>query len=93
MQELKLSEEAAKSGIYRLKKAGKIMSPLKGFYVIVPPEHSVFGSIPAEDLIPLIMKQLDAEYYVSLLTAASFYGATHQKVFKFQVVIPIIKNK
>ncbi|MFN7094795.1 MAG: type IV toxin-antitoxin system AbiEi family antitoxin [Burkholderiales bacterium] len=86
VQELNLSEVTAKSGIYRLKKAGKIISPLKGLYVIVPPEYTAYGSIPAEELVPIIMKQLGAKYYVSLLSAAAFHGATHQKIFKFQII-------
>ena len=32
------------------------------------------------------MKYLDAEYYVALLSAAGFYGASHQKPMVFQVV-------
>src|SRR5262245_10440423 len=84
--ELNLSQDAAKSGVYRLKKAGKIISPLKGMYVIVPPENSPYGSIPAEELVPIMMKQLNAEYYVGLLSAAAYHGATHQKVFRFQII-------
>lgn len=52
----------------------------------MPPEHSIYGSIPAEELVPIIMRQLKAEYYVSLLSSAAFHGAAHQKVFKFQIV-------
>ncbi|MCW5589375.1 MAG: hypothetical protein KIT27_06885 [Legionellales bacterium] len=33
-----------------------------------------------------MMKYLDAEYYVALLSAAGFYGASHQKPMVFQVV-------
>jgi predicted transcriptional regulator of viral defense system len=32
------------------------------------------------------MKYNKAEYYVGLLSAAAFYGATHQKVGRFQVI-------
>lgn len=86
MQELGISENAVKSGMYRLKKAGKIISPLKGLYVIVPPEYQAFGSIPIEELVPVLMKHLSAEYYVGILSAAGFYGATHQKTFTFQII-------
>lgn len=86
VQELQISENAARSGIYRLKKQKKLISPLKGLYIIVPPEHRPHGSIPAEAVVPIIMNHLNAEYYVALLSAAAFYGAAHQKIFKFQII-------
>jgi predicted transcriptional regulator of viral defense system len=86
IQDLSLSNDAAKSGLYRLKKNGKLISPISGLYVIVPPEHKSYGSIPADELIPIIMKHIDASYYVALLSAAEFYGAAHQKPMVFQVI-------
>ena len=86
MQALNLSYGAARAGLSRLKRDGKLISPVNGLYVIVPPEHKSYGSIPAEELIPIMMKYLDAEYYVALLSAAGFYGASHQKPMVFQVV-------
>jgi hypothetical protein len=86
MQTLDLSYGATRAGLSRLKRDGKLISPVNGLYVIVPPEHKSYGSIPAEELIPIMMKYLDAEYYVALLSAAGFYGASHQKPMVFQVV-------
>jgi len=86
MQALNLHYDAARAGLSRLKRDGKLISPVNGLYVIVPPEHKLYGSIPAEELIPIMMKHLDAEYYVALLSAAGFYGASHQKPMVFQVV-------
>jgi predicted transcriptional regulator of viral defense system len=86
MHDLQISEASAKSGLYRLKKAHKIITPIKGLYVIVPPEHQPYGSVPAEELVPIIMKHLKAAYYVGLLSAGLFFGATHQKPARFQVV-------
>lgn len=86
IQELNLSADAARAGLYRLKRDGKLISPISGLYVIVPPEHKSYGSIPAEELIPIMMKHIDADYYVALLSAAGFYGASHQKPMVFQVV-------
>lgn len=86
VQDLQISDNAAKSGIYRLKKRNKIITPLKGLYVIVPPEHQPYGSIPAEELVPIIMKHLQADYYVGLLSAALFFGVTHQKPARFQII-------
>jgi predicted transcriptional regulator of viral defense system len=86
IQDLDISDNGAKSGLYRLKKKNKIISPIKGLYVIVPAEHQPHGCIPAEELIPIMMNHIGAEYYVALLSAAAFYGAAHQKVFKFQII-------
>jgi predicted transcriptional regulator of viral defense system len=86
IQDLHISENAAKAGLFRLKKAKKIITPIKGLYVMVPPEHQPYGSIPAEELVPLIMQYLCANYYVALLTAGLFHGATHQKPARFQVI-------
>lgn len=84
--ELKLSDSAARSGVYRLKRDKKVISPVNGLYVIVPPEHQPYGSIPAEELVPIMMQHLQADYYVGLLSAGLFYGATHQKPARFQVI-------
>jgi predicted transcriptional regulator of viral defense system len=81
-----LSKNAALNAIYRLRGHGELISPARGLYVIVPPEHQPHGSIPAQELVPLIMQYLDANYYVALLTAGLFHGATHQKPARFQVI-------
>jgi predicted transcriptional regulator of viral defense system len=86
IKDLGLSDDAARSGLYRLKRGGKLISPLSGLYIIVPPEHKSYGSIPAIELIPIMMKHIDAKYYVALLSAAEFYGAAHQKPMVFQVI-------
>nr|MBA2306793.1 type IV toxin-antitoxin system AbiEi family antitoxin [Candidatus Dependentiae bacterium] len=72
--------------INRMKKQGDIISPARGFYVIVPPERQPYGSISADELTPLLMEYLEINYYVSLLSAAALYGASHQKIRCFQVV-------
>ena len=84
--ELQLSDSSARSGLYRLKRDKKVISPINGLYVIVPPEYQSYGSIPAEELVPIIMQYLQADYYVGLLSAGLFYGATHQKPARFQVI-------
>jgi hypothetical protein len=37
MQDLNLSSDAARAGLYRLKRDGKLISPISGLYVIAPP--------------------------------------------------------
>ncbi len=72
--------------IHELKRKKVIISPLKGFYVIVPLEHRVLGALPPRELVVLSMKHLGIDYYAGLLTAAAMYGATHQRLRVFQVV-------
>ena len=54
--------------------------------IIVPPEDQVMGSLPAEQLVPILMNHWEAPYYVCLLTAAMYHGASHQKPQVFQVM-------
>ncbi len=84
--DLKVDAQNIRAGLYRCKKEGRLISPAKGLYIIVPPEDRPYGSIPAEELVPILMRYLNLEYYVSLLSAAAFYGAAHQKVASFQII-------
>jgi predicted transcriptional regulator of viral defense system len=77
---------AAQSALRRIKQQGRIASPRRGFYVIVPPEYRAVGSPPASWFIDELMGYLDQPYYVGLLTAAAFHGAAHQQPMVFQVV-------
>jgi len=86
LKELQISNSSLNSRIYRLKQKGEIISPAKNLYVIVPPEYKSFGCIPAEELIPILMKYKQTDYYVCLLTASMYHGASHQKPQVFQVI-------
>lgn len=85
LKDLKIKNYSLNARIYRLKQKGEIISPADKLYVIVPPEHRDFGCIPAEELVPILMKYKKLDYYVSLLTAAMYHGASHQKPQVFQV--------
>lgn len=87
MQGLGLSQKAAQARCARAKNRGEISSPVKGLYVIVPPENRDLGSLPVEQLIPVVMKFLKIDYYVCLLSAGLYYGASHQKPQVFQVML------
>jgi predicted transcriptional regulator of viral defense system len=87
LKEFKISRNYARVALYRLIKSGDLVSPARSFYVIVPPEYQAYGCIPAEQLIPLLMKHLNNDYYVAILSAGLFYGATHQKPARFQVIL------
>lgn len=65
MKDLNLKRDNILTSVYRAKKRGDIISPASGLYVIIPPEHQAYGCIPAEELIPILMEHLKADYYVA----------------------------
>lgn len=75
-----------KFGLSRLVQKQKIVSVFKGFYVIVPPQYTSKGILPAAMFIDGLMKSLDRKYYVALLNAAALHGASHQQPQEFFVV-------
>ena len=95
---LEKSRKAILSSIEHLLAREELASPARGFYVIVSPEYQKLKCIPAEHFIPYLMEYLNLRYYVSLLTAAVYHGASHQAVQVFQVMIekprhPIVCGK
>ena len=77
-----------KNALTRLVSKKKICSIWKGFYVIIPIEYQSKGIIPEVYYIDWLMKFLGRNYYVSLLNAATFYGAAHQQPQEFTIVTP-----
>jgi predicted transcriptional regulator of viral defense system len=82
-----LNAHAVHEGMGRLRAAGKAFSPVKGLYVLIPPQYRRWGSVPALDFIDSIMRVLGRKYYVALLSAAELYGAAHQRPQTFQVMV------
>jgi predicted transcriptional regulator of viral defense system len=80
------SDVALEAALRRLKQRGRITSPRRGFYVLVPPEYREAGSPPASWFIDDLMRFLKQPYYVGLLSAAAIHGAAHQQPMVFQVV-------
>lgn len=80
------TDAAIRKTVARLRSDGRLFSPARGFYVMIPPEYKSWGSIPAEWFIDPMMSHLGRAYYVSLLTAAAMHGAAHQTPKTFQVV-------
>ena len=81
------SRVAVQTALRRLKEKGRIASPRRGFYVIVPPEYRVVGCPPASWFIDDLMAHLGRRYYVGLLSAAAIHGAGHQQPMRFQILI------
>jgi predicted transcriptional regulator of viral defense system len=83
---LNLSETAMKSAARRLVAKKRIVSPRRGFFVIVPLEYRSAGAPPPPWYVDDLMKFHRHPYYVGLLSAAAFHGAAHQQPQEFQVV-------
>jgi predicted transcriptional regulator of viral defense system len=80
------SDVALEAALRRLKRRGRIASPRRGFYVLVPVEYREAGCPPASWFIDDLMRFLKQPYYVGLLSAAAIHGAAHQQPMVFQVV-------
>ena len=76
----------AQTALRRLKEQGRVVSPRRGFYVVVPPEYRAAGAPPASWFIDDLMRHLGQPYYVGLLSAAAIHGAAHQQPMVFQVL-------
>ncbi len=88
MQAIGLSSAAFLAAAARQQKKGRIVSPRRGFYLLLRPEdRSVGAPDPARWIDPL-MVHLAIDYRVSLLRAAAHHGASHQAAMRFQVVAP-----
>ncbi len=70
----------------RLVKAGRIVSPHREFFVIVPLEYSLQGALPPSWFLDPLMSYLGMDYYVALLSAAALHGAAHQQPQAFQAM-------
>src|SRR3989338_11706556 len=81
------SDAAIRNSIKRQVKNKKLIPLLRGYYLIMPPEYTTLGFVPPELFIDDLMKEVGVSYYVGLLSAAGFYGASHQAVQIFQVMV------
>jgi len=89
-----LSEQTIKNNLNLLIKKGEIYPVFKGFYSVIPIDYALIGIVPPEFYIDDLMKYLNRPYYVSLLNAAAFYGAAHQKPQVFSVItsLPTLRD-
>ncbi len=81
-----LSDTAIKFALKRLSDKGKVISVFKGYYLIIPPQYAVKGILPPHLYLDAFMKYLQRPYYVSLLNAAVYHGASHQQPQEFFVM-------
>ncbi len=80
------SETAIKFALKRLTDKRKIISIYKGYYLILPPQYSGKGILPPALFVDSFMKFLGKPYYVSLLNAAAYHGASHQQPQEYFIV-------
>lgn len=73
------TENNKRVSLWRMVEAGKIQSVWKGFYIIIPVEYELKGSVPPTVYIDKLMTYLRREYYIGLLNAAAFWGASQQQ--------------
>lgn len=83
-----IEDGTLRKALWRLEDKKRIKMVKRGFYVIVPLEYLKTGTIPAEWFIADLMKFLEQQYYVGLLSAAVLHGASHQQPQEFHVVVP-----
>jgi len=88
------TEIAAKRALSRLTAKGRIISVYKGYYLIIPPQYSAKGILPPTLFLDGLMKDIERPYYLALLNAAGFYGASHQQPQEFFVVtgFPVLRT-
>lgn len=83
-----------KRALSRLSAKGQIISIYKGYYLIIPPQYASKGILPPAIFLDAFMEFLERPYYLALLNAASYHGASHQQPQEFYVVtnLPVMRN-
>ena len=87
------SEQILQNELYRLCSNKTIASVYRGFYVIIPVQYVLRGSVPATYYIDQLMAYLSKPYYVCMLSAAELLGAAHQHPQQFSVMTTFPKRR
>ena len=90
-----MTPHAIDTAVQRAVTKGRIFSPCRGFYVVVPEEYRLWKAVPQEVYLDRMMQHLGRTYYVALLSAAERHGAAHQAPMGFQVMVepPVLRDK
>lgn len=88
LAEVRQTPRAFKEAVARLTTKGRLVSPRRGFYLILRPEDRLLGAPDPARWIDPLMRHLGLDYRVSLLRAAAFHGSAHQAAMVFQVITP-----
>lgn len=81
------SDAAIRNSIKRQVQNKKLIPLFRGYYLVIPSEYGLLGFVPPELFIDDLMKEIKISYYIGLLSAAGFYGSSHQAVQTFQVMV------
>ncbi|MCK9254774.1 MAG: hypothetical protein GX793_04615 [Bacteroidales bacterium] len=81
-----LSYYSIRNALNRLSKKKKVQSVWRDFYAVILPEYGMKAIVPPMEYINQLMKFLDKDYYVALLSAAALQGAAHQAPMEFFVI-------
>ena len=81
-----IQARSLKASLSRMRKKGRIVLVRTGFYIIVPPEYAVMGTLPPSLYVDDLMKYLGKKYYAGLMSAAALLGAAHQQPQQFYVI-------
>lgn len=87
------SEQILQNELYRLCSNKTIASVYRGFYVIIPVQYVLRGSVPATYYIDQLMAYFSKPYYVCMLSAAELLGAAHQRPQQFSVMTTFPKRR
>ena len=79
------SPAAVRLALNRLSKKGKVLPVHRGYYLVIPAQHSMRGILPPALFVDGLMRHLGRPYYACLLSAAAFHGAAHQQAQEFFV--------
>lgn len=85
------SETSIKSELSRLIAKKEIINLRKGFYLIIIPRYSSAQKLPIQLYCEKLFKYLNRNYYVALLSAAKFHGASHQQVQRDYIITDVPK--
>ncbi len=73
-----MSTGSLRLALQRLRVKGKISPVFRGYYLIIPPQYSQMGILPPSMFMDQLMAHLGRWYYMGLLSAAGYHGASHQ---------------
>lgn len=82
-----LSANAIDSALSRFTANRLIQSVHRGYYSVIPAHYALVGRLPPEFYINGLMNWIGRPYYVALHSAASIFGAQHQKAMVTQVMV------
>lgn len=84
--ELGLLDNTFRQASARLATENRLCRIRAGFYVIVPLEYKTRGITPPDWFVADLMAYLKRPYYVGLLSASAYHGASHQRVQQYHVI-------